>query len=369
MPPPTEGSGDLCSGMQWRLNRALGDMKDMHSNLVSVLNGAPIKQPTYAVYDWFVKNRPAVDWERLFRLGLRQVRHADLVKFNRPRLRITERSTATDQGLRRDVTWETDRGMLHEWYLGEWRQEYLIKKPEDYRVVMRAWEDARIEADYSAFERSEHMVGEEGGITLGQLGRTPLQHVQIDLVGLERFSEDIADEAPGLLALLEQLNVLKLEEFRCVAQGPCRDIKLWENLSIETMGPALYRRHLVPLYRKIFEIIEPAGRKLHVHYDGKLKSIASDIAALPFAGIDSFTEPPEGDMTAVEARAAWPDKFLWVHPNLGLYTRPERELVAHIRRLARQAGPQRFCLMISEEVPENWETAVPIVLKALENER
>jgi len=341
-------------------------MNVIRSGLASALNGSPLEQPAYAVYDWFVKNRPAVDWERLFRLGLRQIRHADLVRCDRPHLRTREISTATDKGLRRDVTWETDRGTLHEWYLGEWRQEYLVKTPEDYRIVARAWADARIEADASAFERSEREAG-DGGITLGQLGRTPFQHVQIDLAGLERFSEDIADENQNLLALLEQLNALKLEEFRRAANGPCRHIKLWENLSIETMGPALYRRHLVPLYRKIFEIVEPAGRRLHVHYDGKLKSIAADIAALPFDGIDSFTEPPEGDMTVAEARAAWPEKFLWLHPNLGWYALPERELLAHIRRLVGQAGPQRFCLMISEEVPANWERAVPAVLKALEN--
>ena len=41
-----------------------------------------------------------------------------------------------------------------------------------------------------------------------------------------------------------------------------------------------------------------------------------------------------------EARAAWPEKFLRLHPNLGWYALPERELLAHIRRLVGQAGPQ-----------------------------
>jgi hypothetical protein len=339
-------------------------MNVTHSDLVSALNGSILEPPAYAVYDWFVRNRPAVEWKRLFGLGLRQIWHADLVKHERPHLRIKEVTTSTEKGLRRDVTWETDRGTLHEWYLGEWRQEYFIKTPADYGIVARAWEDARVTADYGAFERSKRAAG-AGDVILGQLTRTPFQHVQIDLAGLERFSEDIADECPGLMALLDQLNAVKLEEFRCVASGPCRDIKLWENLSIETMGPALYRRHLIPLYRRIFEIVEPVGKKLHVHYDGKLKSVVDDIAALPFDGIDSFTEPPEGDLTTAEARGAWPEKFLWLHPNLGWYALPERELFAQIRRMVRQAGPRRFCLMISEEVPEQWARAVPAILATL----
>lgn len=321
--------------------------------------------PVYAVYDWFVNNRPAVDWARLFGLGLRQIRHVDLVRHERRHVRITETRTDTARGVRRDVTWETDRGTLHEWYLGEWRQEYFVKKPEDYRIVARGWEEAGIEADFQAFREADAAADADGGIALGQLGRTPLQHIQIDLAGLERFSEDIADENPHLLALLEQLNALKLQEFRRVADGPCRHIKLWENLSIETMGPRLYRRHLVPLYRGIFEVIEPAGRKLHVHYDGKLQSIAADIADLPFDGIDSFTEPPEGDMTTAEARIAWPGKFLWLHPNLGWYALPAQDLLANIRGMARDAGPDRFCLMISEDIPTAWERTVPAVLNGL----
>lgn len=329
------------------------------------LSGAPVSRPVYAVYDWFVKNRPHVDWPRLFRHGLGQINHADLVRIERPRLRIRETTVPTPRGPRRDVEWETDRGVLREWYLGEWRQEHFIKQPADYRIVARAWEDARIVADYRAFREREQAVG-EGGITLGQLGRTPFQHVQIDLAGLERFSFDMAERNPLLLALLEQLNALKLEEFRAVAGGPCLHLKLWENLSLETMGPALYRQHLVPLYQQILAVLAPTGQKLHVHYDGKLRGIAGDIAVLGFAGLDSFTEPPEGDLTTAEARRLWPDKFLWLHPNLGWYERPESELLDPVRRLCREAGPSRYCLMISEEVPPAWERTVPAILEMLE---
>lgn len=101
-----------------------------------------------------------------------------------------------------------------------------------------------------------------------------------------------------------------------------------------------------------------------VHYDGNLQVIARDIASLDIDGIDSFTEPPEGDMSVAQARAAWPEKFLWVHPNLGWYEHPDT-LSARIRRVVRDAGPTRYCLMISEEVPPNWEHTVPMVLETL----
>lgn len=335
----------------------------MRQRFEAALVGEDIAQPIYAVYDWFVRNRP-IDWPSLFEQGLGIIAHADLVAVERPNARIEETITETAQGRRRDVRWITDAGELHEWYLGEWRQEHLIKQPSDYRIMRRALEGRHIRPAPEIYEQMDQWVGARG-ITLGQLGRAPFQEVQIDMAGLERFSIDLADHRAELFELLEVMTARKLEEFKLAAQGPAHYIKLWENLSIETMGPAQYRRHLVPIYRRILDILAGAGKRLLVHYDGRLRCIAGEIAALDFDGIDSFTEAPEGDMTVAEARAFWPDKFLWLHPNLGWYSLPEREMIGRIERMIADAGPRRYCLMISEEVPPDWQRAVPAVLRAL----
>jgi hypothetical protein len=193
--------------------------------------------------------------------------------------------------------------------------------------------------------------------------------VQIDLAGLERFSLDLADEEPALMELLELMADLVLQQFREAVKTSARYIKLWENLSIETIGRRHYRRRCVPLYHKIFDILAPADKKLLVHYDGKLRLIREDIAALAIDGIDSFTPPPEGDMSAAEAREIWPDKFLWLHPPLGWYREDAATLAGRIEQMVRDAGPRRFCLMISEDVPPDWQTTVPVVLKAIDGLR
>jgi len=334
-----------------------------------LLAGEPVEQPVYAVYDWFVKNRPQVDWPRLFALGLGQINHANLIRHEHPSFEIVETTSEQDGLPRRDVRMVTDRGELHEWYLGEWRQEHFIKTPEDYRIMIRALEGVRVAPEVTAFQASEAALG-DGGITVGQVqglgsGRTPLMVLQIDWVGLEQWSLDLALGEPAMMELLEVMNAIKLEEIRCAAQSPAQQIKLWENLSIETMGPRCYRQYLVPLYQQILDILNAAGKRLLVHYDGNLRGIADDIAALDLDGIDSFTEPPEGDMTVAEARAAWPDKFLWVHPNLGWYQLAPEALAEHIRRAAHDAGPTRACLMISEDIPPDWERTIPAILATL----
>ena len=334
------------------------------------LTGEEIQKPVYAVYDWFVNNRPAVDWELLFEAGLGQINHANLVRHEHPNFELVETKSEQVGKIRRDVRLITDMGKLHEWYLGEWQQEHFIKTPEDYRIMARALEGVRVIADEKPFLNSETALGDRG-ITLGQirglgLGRTPLMVLQIDWVGLERFSIDLALDLPEMMTLIEIMNKIKLEEIRQAAHTPALQIKLWENLSIETLGPAHYRRHLVPLYRDILDILGAAGKHLLAHYDGQLRVIADDIAALDIDGIDSFTEAPEGDMTVAEARAAWPEKFLWLHPNLGWYDLPDAEFAQKLNGMIEAAGTTRYCLMISEEVPSDWRHKVSLALRILE---
>jgi len=351
------------------MSMSLSMSKSIRERLDDATAGRPVIKPVYAVYDWFVKNRPHVDWQSLFDLGLGQINHANVVRHEHPNFELIEETREENGVVRRDVRLVTDRGELHEWYAGEWLQEHFIKTPQDYRIMARALEGVKAHADNLAFEASEQKVG-DGGITVGQLiglgtGRTPLMVLQVDWVGLEQWSFDIATELPEMMDLLEIMNGIKLEEIRAAAASSAEHIKLWENLSISTMGPGLYRRHLVPLYRDIIEILDRQGKRLQVHYDGQLRAVADDIRGLGFDGIDSFTEAPEGDMTVAEARDRWPDKFLWIHPNLGLYHNPKC-LGANIRRIQLAAGNTRSCLMISEDIPPDWRQTVPLVLEAIE---
>ena len=337
----------------------------LRAELMASLRGEPVEKPVFGVYDWFVEHRD-LDWKRFFGLGLAQVNHATVTKLLRPHLEIVEeKSPVGCCEVRRDVYWKTDIGELHEWYLGEWRQEHLVKKPEDYLILARAFSDADVLPALDAFTRSEAAVG-DGGMTLAvpAVNRTPFQAIQIDYAGLEQFSVDIAMEAPELLELIEVMNEVSCREFEQIRRLPVEHVKLWENLTLETMGPALYRKYLAPLYRRILGIL---GReqKLVVHYDGKLKPIARDIGDLPFDGVDSLTPPPEGDMTVEEARQAWPDKYLWLHPRLGWYTEDERALRGHIRSMVAAAGGKRFCLMISEDIPHEPARTIPLVLEEL----
>lgn len=342
----------------------------IRKRLNQALEGRAVTKPVYVVYDWFVINRK-IDWQSLFDLGLGQINHACLIEIERPHLQIEE-TVSYDEGHKKtEVRWITDIGELHECTVDGWRREHLIKTPNDYKIMYRAMEDVRFVATNKYFDESELALGELG-ITLGQMGqfsdlgytRTPFQTVQIDFVGLEQFSMDISVELPELMELLEMMNEQMLEAFRCITKTKATHIKLWENLSIETMGPDLFNMYQVPLYNKITKILDEAGKKLHVHYDGKLHLIANEIKTLGFYGIDSLTPSPEGDISIAKARQYWPEKFLWMHPSLSWDTIPDDELVDNILQMARDAG-NRSCFQVSEDVPPNWKRTIPLIIKTL----
>jgi len=342
--------------------------QSVRARLEAALAGETVEHPVYVAYDWFVENRP-LDWPALFDRGLGQISHVELVRVQRPHLTIVESREEIDGRTRRVVRWITDRGELQESFLDEWQCEYLVKTPQDYQVLTRAFEDTQYSATDEFYHRSEKALGDRG-VTLGALGwsplrRTPLLQVQIDFAGPERFAFDLADKTPELMELLDLLGDLTLAKFREAVKTPARYIKLWENLAIDMLGPKNYRDYCVPLYHKILEILDKSDKRLVVHYDGKLRVIADTIAKLDLDGIDSLTPPPEGDMEIGEARQYWPEKFLWLHPPLGWFHEDRRELAGRIRRMVRDAGPRRFCLQISEETPPNWRETIPVVLDAL----
>ena len=96
---------------------------------------------------------------------------------------------------------------------------------------------------------------------------------------------DLALKRPELFELIEVMNDLTYREFTAMARTPARHLKLWENLTIETMGPKLFGMHLVPVYRRIFDILSRSGQRLCVHYDGKLRLIAEEIRPRPFLDV------------------------------------------------------------------------------------
>ncbi len=336
-------------------------------NLIAALDGSRPEWIPYTVNQEFVTDDPA--WEGLFAAGLCRIPYVHTVREEMIGVeRVVEPVTWQGPPGRR-VTLRTSQGEISQIEVRGWVQAYYLKTPTDYRVMAHIVRNTRLSLDPAGFEAAEREVGDRG-LTLVGVGRSPMQTILVDYAGLENFSYHLSDEFPELFELAEALEAQLLERCRLTAAGPGRYISLLENFTAESWGAARFRKYHLPVYAKLLPIFHATDKRVFPHCDGQLACVAPLLAETGFAGIESLTEPPEGDMTLAQARAGFPDRVLWANINVGVYALPPAELRRWVRERVQAAAPdgRGLAFEISEDLPPNWREAIPVVLETLRRE-
>jgi len=83
--------------------------------------------------------------------------------------------------------------------------------------------------------------------------------------------------------------------------------------------------------------------------------------------IEAFTPVPTCDVTVAQARAAWPDKVLWINFPSSVHLESEESIRAETLRILSEAAPgNRFLIGITEDMPENaWRDSLSTISQAL----
>lgn len=333
-------------------------------NLIAALEGRQPERISYTVNQEFVTHDPA--WEVLFAAGLCRIPYVHIVREEMTGVEcVVEPVTWQGQPGRR-VTLRTAQGEISQIEINGWVQEYYLKTPADYRVMVDIVRNTSLSLDPAGFEAAEREVGDRG-LTLVGVGRSPMQTILVDYAGLEEFSYHLTDGFSELFELAEALEAQLLERCRLTAAGPGRFISLLENFTAESWGAARFRQYHLPVYTKLLPIFAAAGKRVFPHCDGQLACVAPLLAETGFAGLESLTEPPEGDLTLAQARAAFPGKVFWANINVGIYALPPDDLRRWVRERVRAAAPdgRGLAFEISEDLPPNWREAIPVVLETL----
>lgn len=278
---------------------------------------------------------------------------------------VEDTITVNDRPLHRQV-WKTPVGDLQAIWSENWHQKYFLETAEDYRVMTYIATHTEYRPAYDAFAQQAADLP-EFMIPVPRMGRTPLQTILVDYAGLANFALHLFEFETEMRELYDALlvNFRRLAEI--VAAGPGRYVNILENFTAETLGPRRYAEFLLPVYEETVGLFREAGKVVGYHYDGKLAVVKDLVARAPLDLIESFTPPPEGDMSLAEARAAWPDKLIWSNVNLGCYELPEDQLKAEIWRRAQAGAPDgsRLAFEVSEDRPPRWRESMPVILAAL----
>ncbi len=341
---------------------------NIHERLEAFWSGEKPDRIPYTIYhnEWkhFAKD-PA--WEPMYKNGLGVVYHLSCFE-EAVNGEVEYERLVYDEGGRdfERITAKTPIGEIYTINAEGWCQKHWLETSEDYRVMTYIVEHTDVIPSYDKFISTQKEILPYG-IALSYIGRTPIQVILVDFVGLENFSYHLFDFEDEIQELYEAL----LKKFRKViniaAEGPGRYISVLENFTAETMGPARFEKFHIPIYNELFPILQGAGKIVGTHYDGKLSSCRQLIANSQIDLIESLTEPPEGDMTLAECRSIWKDKLFWSNINVTLYGLPGDILQDTIQRLVRDAAPdgRRLAFEVSEHIPENWRISMPTVLKII----
>jgi hypothetical protein len=340
---------------------------DIREQLEAFWSGEKPDQIPYTVYHTKVAdgNDPRA-WAELFAKGLGLTYKWYPFKLETRDL-VTDEKTWTEDGKQiRRVVQRTSVGEIWAEWVDNWQQKYWLETPADYRVMTYIVKNTTVVSDLEDFCARVDALPPHA-VAWAMIGRTPLQEILVDYVGLEKFSLHLFDYEAEVRELYAALLTNFRQKVAIAAPSPSKFISNLENFTAETLGPKRYAEFLLPVYEECFPILHAAGKIIGTHYDGRTKSCRDLIARAPIDLIESLTIPPEGDQTLAECRAVWRDKLFWCNVNVSAYELPRAELRELLTMLVTQGAPdgRRLAFEISEALPANWKASIPIVLDML----
>ena len=233
----------------------------------------------------------------------------------------------------------TEEAVLEPNYGSRWIRKFFITGVEDYPAAEYLFRHTRFEPDFAPWRQADAEMG-EGGIVVGEIMPIPIMTLMVSWMGVERMVEGIYDHAEWFDALIDALNQHYERHIQLAAESPAEIIWFGDNVTGTIISPRLFERYCAPVYARAVPVLRRAGKIPIAHYDGSNRPLVHCLAQTDLPVIEAFTPPPMGDLSVAEAKAAWPDKVVWVNLPGSLFLEPAEAIYAYTLDLLREgAGP------------------------------
>ena len=187
--------------------------------------------------------------------------------------------------------------------------------------------DTVLRPNFEAVAELEADLGEDG-VSLAWTTRSPYQQMYIEMMGLERMVLDRADALPEFVSLHQALDELAERIYRLVVQSPASLVWCPDNLTDLVAGGPVFESYYIPYYNRVADIAAQAGKIVVSHFDGRLASLVEPLSRTRLPVIEAFTPPPMGNLSVAQAKAAWPDKVVWINFPGSVFLEPLRRSVS-----------------------------------------
>ena len=134
--------------------------------------------------------------------------------------------------------------------------------------------------DWAEFEKQIRTQKARGEMTYGDLRHGHTFQQLCDIRGYMDALMDLTDEEPEMLDLLERLCRFNLAQIHHFLKADVDIVRIPEDLGMQVgpmISPALFRQYIKPLYQRMLEPVRQAGKIIHMHSDGDIRSLVDDI--------------------------------------------------------------------------------------------
>jgi hypothetical protein len=328
---------------------------DARTRILRTLRGEPVNGVPWSCYPGIV---PPGEVERELRnRGMALLVSVPVCLREMPNVDVVERE-AWESGhrivyktFRTPVGEVSEKRRVEEGYGSQWIVEYMIRRPEDYRVVEFMVRDTQLVANYDAIVELEEDLGGDG-LALAWATRSPYQQMYIEMMGIERLALDRADGLPEFESLREALEGQHQAIYSLAAESPATLVWCPDNLTDFVAGGEVFESYYVPYYNRFARVLHEGGKIMVAHMDGRLGSLAEAIGHTEIDVIEALTPPPMGDLGIGRAKEVWPEKVVWANFPGSMFLLETDEIRRFTVSLLREAMPDgRFLLGVTENIP------------------
>lgn len=285
--------------------------------------------------------------------------------------------------VKQKVYWEAGRKMVRTFYetpvgtvtaLGEpvgfttWYHERMFKSPADYKVLLFLIQDERYETTYDRYAKAEAAFGPDA-IFRAQIGLEPLQAlISGELLDTQTFCIEWMERRDEILRLYDAIAENRRRIYPIVAESPALHANYGGNVVPEIIGLDTFERYYVRHYEEAAACFHAKGKLIGCHFDANCKLLADAIGRSSLDYVEAFTPEPDTDMSLREARAAWPEKVIWLNFPSSRHLESDALVEAATVELLEQAGsPDGIIMGITEDIPEHrWQASCTAIMNGID---
>lgn len=353
-------------------------MMTMRERMLALVQGRPHDRVPFVQYTGIAAPNEDI-WSVIGRENMGLLSWLDIHSFETPNCQFVTEGIERDgrEGFR--TTLHTPEGSLFEERFFEpvfhttATSVHYVKEVEDYRVLLAYFRDIIVHKFPGELHRIVRVFGEDG-LPHVSLPKTPYQQLWVLWVSLQDLPIHLAmypEVMEEVMAVMfdVQTRVFKMACEMVIEGEPIPYINIGDNITAPAIGEAYFRQYCLPSYLELANMLAETGKDIpiFVHMDGDLKALTSAISESPVRGLDSFSPPPDNDLSVAEAVALWPEMRLGLNFPSSVHLAQPEEIYQCATRILEEGGRTgRLQIQVSENVPPGvWRTSYPEIVRAI----